>query len=176
MNAWNYRCRICCRRLPKYYILWYRCTEILEGYRQSKLLFYWMPIGKYHSQSSIWTKGLEWSAVTEYKTNSMPMGKPPKASIVFHLELVPEVFQSCSQYSWLCVHIRNPKHQNSSTKMMIEVHAFWNFSPSHRQQHSSPSTFTGLHNKTGHTQQAAWVLIPNELKVQNISFYFSSSI
>lgn len=154
MNAWNYRCK-----------------EILEGYRQSKLLFYWMPIGKYHSQSSVWTKGLEWSAVTEYKTNSMPMGKPLKASTVFHLELVPEVFQSCPQYSWLCVHIRNPKHQNSSTKMMIEVHAFWNFSPSHRQQHSSPSTFTGLHNKTGH-KQAAWVLIPNELKVQNIAFTF----
>ena len=78
-------------------------------------------------------------------------GETPKASIVFHLELVPEVFQSRSQYSWLCVHIRNPKHQNSSTKMMIEVHTFWNFSPSHRQQHSSPSTFTGLHNKAGHT-------------------------
>lgn len=78
-------------------------------------------------------------------------GETPKASIVFHLELVPEVFQSRTQYSWLCVHIRNPKHQNSSTKMMIEVHALWNFSPSHRQQHSSPSTFTGLHNKEGHT-------------------------
>jgi hypothetical protein len=57
--------------------------------------------------------------------------------------------------------------------MMIKVHTFWNFSPSHRQQHSSPSTFTGLHNKAGHTQQAARVLIPNEFKVQNTPYAFT---
>jgi hypothetical protein len=92
------------------------------------------------------------------RTGNLWTGQKPrkkKKSTVFHLELVPEIFQSGSQYSWLCVYIRNPKHQNSSAKMMIEVHTFWNFSPSHRQQHSASSTFTRLHRNASLTQHTA---------------------